>query len=163
MLMLGLTRDIVAAQNSIFREFPHPCGVSGNDDCLKYGKGYECCRFEDDTGLKIDKCMTESQRGGLKGYQGTYIDNHNFAWTWTCPELQKQKQKADQALNFSDGSDPNTLPPFTEKRQEVIEILIWVTFISSSFWILGLPIYSFGGISIEIYYTWLVIDGLLLI
>ena len=52
-------------QNSIFREFPHPCTTSDTESCNLYGSIYECCKFEDGTGLEVSKCMTKEQRGGL--------------------------------------------------------------------------------------------------
>ena len=56
-LLISLTLPFTSPQNSIFREFPHPCKSAEDTSCDNYGSGYECCKFEDGTGLMVWKCI----------------------------------------------------------------------------------------------------------
>ena len=97
--------------------------------------------------------MTDDQRGGKKKYTGTYTDNLQFTWTWTCPKLETQSAKVNQTSDA-------VLPPYTEKRQEVIEYAIIIIFVVSSFWLIGLPIYIVAGNGIQIYYLIALFTGI---
>ena len=73
--------SVSANGNAIFDEFPEDC-ASG---ACPTGS---CCKFSDGDENNLDRCMSDAQTGGV--YVGTYEDDQQTPFDWTCPEVTEE-------------------------------------------------------------------------
>ena len=95
LLLIASYSAIVSAQNHIMIEF-FPC-----DEEQPCGGGNECCKFKNQefSSLSPQFCMSDSQKNGA--YEGTYYDDKNDAWNWSC---YKSKAASEGTLIDSKGN-----------------------------------------------------------
>ena len=70
-----IVATVSAANKAVTQEFPQNCSTSSStsSDPSVACSGAICCKFSDNSGNKLERCMTSTARSGA--YAGTYLDD----------------------------------------------------------------------------------------
>lgn len=152
-LMAASVLQVSSAQQNIFRYFGmcmrgRTCAQNRKPDA-------ECCLFDNGRDLRDVKfCMTDDQKDG--NWQGTYVDNDNTYWRWTCekppdkpdtkPDPKPDPEKDDKDPEKPDDKEPEkpkgtegdlSNVPFLRYDNLNMEWIIWTIFLPANIPVLG--------------------------
>lgn len=125
----------VSAQENAWVKF----GNCQFNTCEDWGKaGAECCSFTDNTIMNTYFCMTEEQKGGE--WKGTYTDDENTQWEWTCAK-PPDTDKKDDGKKDDDMMDYKKIDFSMKGHREhfELEVMLWNTYMAGNFYLVGWP------------------------
>ena len=87
--LVALVASVSAAGKAVTVAFPDNCdkvAVTSSDPFVACA-GSVCCKFKDNQGSALARCMTPAARTSSGGdWSGSYTDDQEGVFKWTCPQ-----------------------------------------------------------------------------